>query len=504
MKKRVLAMVLVGVLTLGCMAGCGKKGESEGGNSAADVEISYWHAGLGEEWLEVLVKAFNEKHPEYNVYYKGTADLKASHAAFGLEDVDTIDLYFSGKQYDAKYMEPLNDILDTIIEGESKSIKEKFDAAYLEQEELDGKYYQLTYGGGILGFVYSKALFQEAGIKQLPRTTDELAVVCATLSDNDIMPLCHFKPSGYYWWLSDVWFAQYSGMEYFYDFYTNPSKEKMITEDGRYEVLQAMEKIIKPEYTLQGSNSEEHVTMQTKFLEGSCAMMLNGSWLASEMSNSDKIGDFEMMKTPVISSITDKLSTVKNEPQLRKLITAIDNVTDGVETIDTYKDGKNYKVDGQSISAADWEYVRVARNMMPANYTGETAYIPTYSNAKEGAKEFLKFMYSDEGYQLYLDTLHVKMPLNLSAGEIDTSKWNAYELNQADLFDKAEYNVSGGIMGRHRLFTDGGAHAFANKEFVNLFCSRSEADRINAKEAWDSIVALINDNYDTNWLLNIK
>lgn len=504
MKKRLLTMVLIGVLVLGSMVGCGKKGDSKGGNSATDVEISYWHAGLGDEWLDILVKAFNEKNPEYNVYYKGTADYEAANAAFGLEDVDTVDLYLAAKEFDTRYLEPLNDVLDTTVEGEAISIREKFDTSYLEQEELDGNYYNLTYGGGIMGFVYSKSLFKEAGITQLPRTTDELAVVCATLSDNDITPLCHFKGSQYYWYLCDAWFAQYNGTEYYYDFYTNPSKEKMTTQDGRYKALQAMEKIIKPEYTLQGSNTDDHVTMQTKFLEGECGMMFTGSWLASEMSNSDKVDNFVMMKTPVLSSVIDNLTTVKTEPELRKLISAIDNVTDGVESIDTYKDGDNYVVEGKQISAADWEYVKKARNMMATNFAGETAYIPTYSNAQEGAKEFLKFMYSDEGYQMYLDALHVKMPMNLSTGDIDTSEWNQFELNQAELFAKTEYSINNDIMSKHRLFTDGGAHAFANKEFVNLFCSHSEADRINAKEAWDDIVALINDNYDKNWLLNIK
>lgn len=504
MKKRLLAAVLVGVLTISCLAACGKKESNKGGNSATDIEISYWHAGLGDEWLDRLVKAFNEKYPEYNVYFKGTADFEAANAAFGLEDVDTVDLYLAGKEYDTRYLEPLNDVLDTTVEGEAKSIKEKFDASYLEQEELDGKYYNLTYGGGIMGFVYSKSLFEEVGIKQLPRTTDELAVVCATLSDHDVTPLCHFKPNGYYWYLCDVWFAQYNGVEFFYDFYSNPSKEKMTTQDGRYKVLQAMEKIIKPEYTLQGSNSDEHVTMQTKFLEGECGMMFTGSWLASEMSNSDKVDNFAMMKTPVISSIVDNLTTVKTEPELRKVIAAIDNVTDGVEAVDTYKSGDNYVVEGKEISAADWDAVKAARNMMAANYAGETAYIPTYSNAKEGAKAFLKFMYSDEGYQMYLDTLHVKMPMSLSSGDIDTSKWNQFELNQAELLGKTEYSINSDVMSKHRLFTDGGAHAFADKEFVNLFCSHSEADRINAKEAWESIVALINDNYDKNWMLNIK
>ena len=504
MKKRVLAMVLVGVLALGLMAGCGKKGGNKGGNSATDVEISYWHAGLGDEWLDVLVKAFNEKHPEYNVYYKGTADFEAANAAFGLEDVDTVDLYLAAKEYDTKYLEPLNEILDTTVEGESKSIKEKFDASYLAQEELDGKYYNLTYGGGIMGFVYSKSLFEKVGIKQLPRTTDELAVVCATLSDNDITPLCHFKPNGYYWYLCDVWFAQYNGMDYYYDFYTDPSKEKMTSQDGRYKVMQAMEKIIKPEYTLQGSNSDEHVTMQTKFLEGECGMMFTGSWLASEMSNSDKVDNFAMMKTPVISSIIDKLKTVKTEPDLRKVIAAIDNVTDGVETVDTYKKGDAYEVEGKKVSAEDWDTIKAARNTMAANYAGETAYIPTYSNAQEGAKEFLKFMYSDEGYKIYLDSLHITMPLSLSEGEIDSSSWNAFEQNQAELFAKTEQTVPHVLLSQHDLFLNGGAEPFTEYMFVGLMCAKNEADRVTADEAWTQVESTVKDRYVNTWMKNIE
>ena len=206
--------------------------------------------------------------------------------------------------------------------------------------------------------------------------------------------------------MQNVWFAQYDGVEYFSDFLKDATKDKMLKKDGRYEALKVLEKIVTPNYTLQGSNSESHVSMQTKFLEGACAMMLNGSWLSSEMSNSDKMNDFEMMKTPVISSITDKLETVKGETQLRALIQAIDEVTDGTKSEETYKDGDNYKVEGNSISAADWEYVRVARNMMATTYSGTSAFIPNYSNAKDGAKEFLKFMYSDEGYQIYMNAQH--------------------------------------------------------------------------------------------------
>lgn len=501
---RFLAMMLAGMLAIGCLAGCGGKEKEKGGTSASDVEISFWLSGLGSQWLKEMIEVFEEKHPEYNVYFNETAAYASATAAYGLKDTDTVDLYMACKMYDTTYMEPLNDVLDTTVEGESKSIKEKFNATYLTQEEYNGNYYTLTYGGGIAGFVYNKNLFEQAGIKQTPRTTDELAVACGILNDNGITPLCHYKVSGYYYMMDEVWFAQYNGRDYYLDFHQNPTKEKMLTEDGRYEVVKVHEKLNTPTYTLEGSNTGTHIAMQTKFLEGQCAMMLTGSWLSSEMSHSEKIKDFAMMKTPVISAIKDKLTTIKNDAQLRKLITAIDNVTDGTESIDAYKKGDAYLVEGMNVSAADWEYVKAARNTAPATYAGASAFIPNYSNAKEGAKEFLKFMYSDEGYQIYLKHCHVMMPLTLSDATVDASDWNDFEKQQLEFFNQTEHIACDAIMSRDRIFVDGGAGTFAGYEYISLMCSNSEADRINAKQAWDKMKLTIEENYEKTWLNNVK
>lgn len=512
MKKRtkLLAFVLAGVMLTGCMTGCGAKEgnkNDKGGQSATDIQISYWRSGLDIGWLDAVIAAFEEKHPEYNVYYNETADLAASKAAYGLEDVDTVDLYMTTSDYDTTYLESLNDVLDTTVEGESKSIREKFNENYLKLEQFsDGNYYNLTFGGGVIGFVYNTKIFEEAGVEQLPRTTDELALLCSNLADRNIVPLCHFQNGGYWWQINELWYAQYEGADAYYDFYKNPTKERMMEKDGRYEVLKVNEKLLTPEYVMPGSNAENHVSVQTKFLNGRAAMMINGSWLSSEMLHTDKINDFVMMKTPVISSIVNKLTTVKNDQQLRKLIDAIDTVIDGVKTEDEYKDGENYLVDGITVSAADWARVKEARGIMAANHADLSCFIPKYSNAKDGAKEFLKFFYSDEGYKVYQETLNLKMPLSMCEGEVDTSEWNNFMKNQAELLDKMETAITVTSKSKHPIFIDGGAWSFGSEayDFRSLMCSNNEEDRVSADEAWDYIYNLINDNYEKTWLKNIK
>lgn len=513
--KRALKWFTLGLactLILSSLSGCGKSTGKKGSNATTDIEISYWNSGLGSDWLNNVIKGFNEKHPEYNVYYSASANSNAVTSSLGV-DGDTVDIYMGIKNYDTSLLEPMDDVLNDTAEGDSKTLMEKFDPAYLALEKAaDGHYYELTFGGGIVGLVYNKSMFKDAELTQLPRTTNELTTVCDKLKKKELTPLCHYAPSGYWEFMDEVFFAQYDGMDYYINnFYAckdengnSPSKEVLTKKDGRYEAIKAYEKFITPEYVLQGSNSQDHVTMQTQFLNGKAAMMVTGSWVANEMKSVGGLENFEMMKTPVLSAITDKLDSVKTEGGLRDLITAIDSVTDGEKKLSDYADGANYSVGGKSISAADWKYVSAARNMVPANYAGECAYIPVSSNAKEGAKNFLKYLYSDEGYKIYTDTLHLTMPLTLSSGELDISEWNSFEINQYDLLKKAEYNVTNYIMSKNRIFVDGGADAFANTEYINLFCTTNTADRITADKAWEKIITTINDNYESTWLKNIK
>ena len=510
--KKLLATTLVVMLIATCFAGCGNKDGGSGG-SKSDIEINYWNSGLGTKWLDAVIEAFEEEHPEYNVTYTATADAASTVAPFGIEDTDTIDLYLALKLYDFDHMEPLDDVLNATPEGESKTIGEKFDSNYLQFEKAqDGKCYTLTYGGGISGIVYNKKMFKDAGITQLPRTTDELASVCDTFYSDGIAPFCHFKPSGYWSYLTEAFFVQYDGLDYYLNtFYANkdangnsPSIDVFKAEDGRYEALKAYEKFLTPDYVLAGSNSSEHVTMQTKFINGEAAMMANGSWLANEMASTGSTENFETMLMPVISSITNKLTTVKKESDLRKLISAIDSVVSGEKEISEYQDGENYSVDGISVSAADWEYVRKARYTMPANYAEESAFIPSYSNAKEGAKEFLKFLYSDKGIKIYSDALHMILPINLSDGELDTSKWSNFEKCQYELYKSTEQFVTKDSSSKHKIFTYGSAQSLASYEYINRLSTNNVTDRQSAKEIWESVLKKIDTDYENNWLQNIK
>lgn len=512
--KKILAILLSMILAAGCLAGCGNGGGKAKKDDATEIEIAYWSSGLGEEWLKNTIKAFNEKYPEYNVTYTASATPNNLVASYGMADIDTVDLYMSVKKYDTEYMEPLDDVLEATADGDKMPLKDKFNSNYLKLEQAsDGHYYTLTYGGGVVGMVYNKEMFKEAGITQLPRTTDEFASTCLALRDEDYVPLCHFGDEGYYRYLMNVFMMQYDGFDYYYNNFwgctdaqgNSPSKEVFTTKDGRYYGLKACEKFVTAENTMNGSSAMAHTEVQTKFLNGSAAMMINGSWLQNEMRNQGNMDNFSEMRFPVLSSIVNKLSTVKTDKELRTLITAIDQVADGEKQLSDFQNGENYVIDDLTVSATDWDIVYAARGVVSSNYAGASTFIPTYSNAKEGAKEFLKFMNSDEGYQIYLDALKLPKPMVFSNGEdVDTSSYTAFEKLQFELMNASEYFADYDIMSKSRIFTDGDADYLADVTFANVFTTLNKDEKMSADEVWNLMIDTINDNYESNWLANIK
>lgn len=514
--KRTLAVVLVAVMSLSlvaCSGEGGKKNQKVNSNGGKEVKIAYWHAGMGLEFLENMIDAFNKKQSDWFVTYEASSIQSSVTSALGLEDNDETDLYIVNRNFSTQYMEPLDDLLASTADGDQVPLKDKFDPSYLDMEVAsDGHYYTLTNGGGVIGIVYNQKLFKKAGITVEPRTTDEIAAACDKLVEAGITPIANFGTGGYWDFFIDAWQSQYDSYDYYINNFhgctdlkgNSPSKEVFSTKDGRYQVLKALEKIVTPEYVVAGASSETHTSMQTKFLKTDIGMMVNGSWMSNEMAGTGNMDDFGVMRTPVISSITDHLTSVRGDKELRALIDALDTIIDGEKTADDYKSGDGYVVNGKTITAKDWDRVMEARTTTSVNYVGQSTFIPVYSDAKEGAKEFLKFFYSDAGMKIYSEATHINLPMSLSTGEkIDTSDWNGFEKEMDEVLDKTVYHVSYNMMNRHPIFRDGGAFRYFGS-IIAILSSRNPDDRKDADGIWEEMMFYLDQRYESNWLENIK
>ena len=256
---------------------------------------------------------------------------------------------------------------------------------------------------------------------------------------------------------------------------------------------------------MPGSNSFDHITAQTMLMKDRIGMMVNGAWLGTEMASVGDVDDFRMMKTPVLSDITDKLTTVKDEQLLRELISAIDAVTDGEAVEATYLSDGGYKVSNTQISKEDWDYVKKARNTIYTDALESGYTIPNYSKEKEGAKEFLAYIFSDAGMAVQAESSHGASFLSYSDGrKTDTSDWNEFEKSAEALTNTGEVIVTTVHCDRgSELFTQYLAAPYGKVGYIPYFSASNAADRKNADQVWREIVTAIESEWDS-WLMLIK
>ena len=115
--------------------------------------------------------------------------------------------------------------------------------------------------------------------------------------------------------------------------------------------------------------------------------MANGDWLESEVAMllANKPQDIRMMRVPMISAIIDKCATISDDATLSAVIAAIDN---GATSYD-------------GVSAEDFARIADARKNVASLSDIHALAIPASSKNVEEAKNFLKFLFSDEAQKIY-------------------------------------------------------------------------------------------------------
>lgn len=505
--KRICCLVLSVLTAFSAISliGCA---DEEAENNATTIQINYWNAGFGITWLNNLVEKFEAEYPEYDVYLEQTANQNYFDTTIPFKDDTTIDLYITGTTASnySEYLEPLDDIYSYKHDGESKTIGEKIIPSVAQAlKGTDGKYYSMSYGGGLLSIAYDKSVID--GEKyEVPRTTDELISLVTELEAEyrgEKKPFITFEDGGYWRYVYKAWLVQYKGIDYYYndllqlkDAEGNPDKSLLLDEEkqtGRYQLLKVLEKLFKADYVTADSAAGKFTPQQTKFLNGNAIMMPNGTWLYNEMKKTPGFdannAQFAFMKMPVISAIADNLEDIEDDTELSELVKAVDAAGGDVSAVPTEIEGK------YSVSEATVKRVYEARNLIASNLDEGSCMIPNYSNAKEAAKTFLKFMHKDQMIKEYCDIVHMLFPANLSEGEIDTSSWNMWEKSVYEIQTTCNYlpqqNSMSRVLSAAGLFAESNATMSPYKRF---------SDQVNpwtADKYWEQMTKIYNENWDS-------
>lgn len=515
--KKILTLVMACVMLFPIFSGCSKKVSP---NKETDIEISFWVGGFGKEYMDEIVRAFNEKYPEYNAFLKPGRQAATLVSTLNLKEDDTVDIYMNILSAVRSYLdtaENYGDLLTQPIGGENYAVKDKVDPSMIQaMTNEDGSVSMLPWAGSMTGIMYNADIINGTDYN-VPRTSHELQLLCIDLKGNGITPIVHFKVSdlGYYIYLIKVWQAQYCGLAYYNTAWQKlkdsegnaPSKKAMMSEtDGRKQALEALGTILNPQFVLPGSNSIDFTSAQTNFIQGNAAMMVNGAWIQNEMSsNGGKDMNMRMMRTPVLTNIIELCPSIPDDVDigdeiLCAVVDSVDAVIDGAKSPLTGDPQAMVQVGEYQVSEADWQRVYDARTLVYNNGGSHVMFINKYSNAKPAAQKFIQFYFSDEALKIYTDYTH-QAPNAKIKGDVDinTAEWTDFE--KAQYVDSGKFTTISDGIAQSPLFTKANLHPYGTQTVVNMLSATNGGDRKTAAQIWDLFKKEVEEDWD-EWLDN--
>ena len=413
MKKltKLLALLLCTILSLSVVAGCGNNVNENKENTIYAVCIN---KGYGTEWVDALLEKFCEKHPEYEFdVQKVYSDDQIIDKIESGSQYCRWDLAFNGATFaaDTEYLLPLNEIYESELSDGSRAgttvISNMDDNALkglVKMENNKEVYYAMPWTAEVGGICVNvdavKAKLGDNWKTTYPcRTTNELLEFCSALKTAKLEPFMHSATNDYYGGIARVWFAQYNGEQgvsnYFEGRYSTPAGMEVgpsvAKNAGVLKAYEVLESIGNGGYFYSDGYGLEWDVAQTQFMSGAAAMLPIGDWVQTEMNKQYPNVDVQFIRYPVLSALaTDKLGIT--DAELAQIISFVDGDTATKPTVNSTKELSTDEV---------IEQVRVARSWSNSYVNNFTVCIPEYSPKAEIAKEFLKFMVSDEGQEVY-------------------------------------------------------------------------------------------------------
>ena len=465
MKKSFATKLGALILAFACafgMFGCDNK-KNVASNDDNSLEVYLWNAGYGYEWLEVLLQDFGqqswvkEKYPNYKYFTVINDQNTYGQDRMAAGESNTIDLFMTGDMssyFGTGELVDLKEVLfETTVPGENVLYKNKMLPAIYNSLGFtpygeNRTYYETTpWTMGIGGIVYNKTLFEELGLT-VPRTTEEMFEMMDTVKSWEGKKAAY--PYTYSYIASQITYAdymlpvlwaQYEGLKDYYNFSNAIDEDgvrnsiNILYQKGRLRAWEFWDRMLDEAngYYDRSSPNRDFISGQSYLLLRRGLFMTSGDWFSNEMKDlaagykQEGYNDVvSMMKTPIVSAITDKLQTIKTDALLRQVIDEID------------AGATSSAISG--VSQADFDRVKEARGIMMSNNNNSHTVIPSYSSAKNLAIDFLRYMATDRANELYAKhSSGAKLPFNYDFRTQSPDVYNELNATQSStLFLQAE------------------------------------------------------------------
>lgn len=271
------------------------------GSSDSDVEtITFINHKTDWEtngkWDEYIAK-FNEKYPDIKVEvqtitdYAGQMKTRMNSKEYG--DVLMIPGDISPKDYE-NFFEPL---------GDTEELSEKY--LGLNDRSYEGVQYGIPSQMNATGLVVNKKVFEDAGITEFPKTTEDFIAALKKIKENDssIVPLYTNYAAG--WTLSN-WDFTRTGVSGDADFTNEMTSDTSPFDEGdtMYTIYNTLYTVAKEGLIESDPTTSDWEQSKVDLANGKVAVMVLGSWAVPQVqeANEDNADNITFEAFPVTAS----------------------------------------------------------------------------------------------------------------------------------------------------------------------------------------------------------
>lgn len=306
--KRVLAAAMAVSMAFS-LAACGKSGGDEDkGGASTDVTID--QIKLGEDYTDIkadlkmlthrtdivdtkfkeYLADFQEMYPDINVEFEAIANY-AEDTTTRLSTGDWGDICMIPTTVDK---DELSNYF--ISYGTQDKLSEIYVKEYLNNFTYQGETYGIPSMANASGVVYNKKVFEEAGIKEIPKTPDEFIEALKMIKDNtDAIPLYTNFAAG---WTMSAWDAYIDGSangdpDYWMNGLTKGKDPFSDRGDGTgpYAVYSTLYNAVSEGLTEDDPTTTDWEGSKGMINRGEIGCMVLGSWSIPQMQQAGDNGD---------------------------------------------------------------------------------------------------------------------------------------------------------------------------------------------------------------------
>lgn len=302
--SKVFAASMAAVMVV-TMAGCGSSKKKV---EATKIDVTFDQIEVGKDYTDIkadlkflthktdvvdtkfkeYVEEFQKLYPNVNIEYEGITDY-ANDVTTRLSTGDWGDICMIPTSVD-------KDELSTYFTnfGSYKTLSEQYN--YLDNFKYEDQTFGIPSMANVQGIVYNKAVFEKAGVTEIPKTPDEFIAALQKIKDNtDAIPLyTNFAAD----WTMCAWDAYIDGNATGDPAYSHEGRTKGLNpfsdngdETGPYAVYNTLYTAVKDGLTEDDPTTTDWEGSKGRMNNGEIGCMVLGSWAIPQIQGAGEHSD---------------------------------------------------------------------------------------------------------------------------------------------------------------------------------------------------------------------